>query len=454
MDKISLFALSAVDGRYKNKTTELRSCFSEYALIKKRLEIEIKWLLHLSNNKEIPELSSLDTEKNKLLSILNNFNIDEALRIKEIERQTNHDVKAIEYYLKDKLNELNLDNKILNFIHFACTSEDINNLAYALILKESYSVLTKELNSITIKIKQLAHQEAHTAMLSRTHGQPASPTTLGKEMANFYNRLQQAQTTCQSLPFYGKINGAVGNYNAHVIAYPNVNWPQIAQDFVESLGLTFNAYTTQIEPHDYIAQLAYASTQINTILLDFTRDIWGYIALNYFNLKINNQEVGSSTMPHKVNPIDFENAEGNLGVSNALLLHYATKLPISRWQRDLSDSTVLRSIGTALGHTLIAYQSLTTGINKLSVNHELISQDLNQHWEILAEPIQTIMRKHGVTNPYEKLKQLTRGENINANNFASLLKELNLPQAAYNEIKSLTPQTYIGLAKILTEKIT
>lgn len=453
MTKSSLMALSAVDGRYKTKTTQLNDCFNEYILIKQRITIEIKWLLHLSQCHEIIPLRCLQDNYKKLHAIINHFDINEALQVKKLEEKTNHDVKAVEYYLQTKFKALHINESIINFIHFGCTSEDINNLAYALMLKDSYKVLNNTINSILLKLKQLTNEHANIAMLSRTHGQPASPTTLGKEFANVYIRLSQAKKNQENITFLGKMNGAVGNYNAHQSAYPKINWLHITQTFVESLGLTFNCYTTQIEPHDYIAQLCYANVQINTILLDFSRDIWSYISLNYFTQKINTHETGSSTMPHKVNPIDFENCEGNLGVSNALLLHYATKLPISRWQRDLTDSTVLRSMGTALGHSLIAYQALRHGLNKLAINHEIIKNDLSHHWEVLAEPIQTIMRKYGISNPYEQLKTLTRGEIIDVNNINTLIEKLKLTNAAKQEIKQLKPENYLGLASELAKKI-
>lgn len=453
MTDSSLMALSAVDGRYKTKTTELNDCFNEYTLIKQRVIIEIKWLLHLSKEKAINQLKLSNNEKDTILNIINHFDINEALQIKEIERKTNHDVKAVEYYLQNKFKELKINQSIINFIHFGCTSEDINNLAYALMLKASYHVLNKTLKSILLKLKKSANDNANIAMLSRTHGQPATPTTLGKEFANVYMRLSSALNHQEGIAFLGKMNGAVGNYNAHMSAYPKINWPDVSQSFVESLGLTCNHYTTQIEPHDYIAQLCYSNAQINTLLIDFCRDIWSYISLNYFKQIIKAEETGSSTMPHKVNPIDFENCEGNLGISNALLLHYATKLPISRWQRDLTDSTVLRSIGTSLGHSLIAYQALNNGLDKLTVNQKVITDDLLRHWEVLAEPIQTIMRKYGILNPYEQLKELTRGEAINANNINKILEQLQLPKAAEQEIKQLKPDNYLGIANQLAKKI-
>ena len=415
MNLSELTALSPVDGRYAGKTTELRQYFSEFGLIKHRVLVEIRWLQALSKFADISEVPEFSSAANQTLeAILENFSEDDAQRVKDIERTTNHDVKAVEYYLKEKIANNAELNAVSEFIHFACTSEDINNLSYALMLKGGRDVLLKQIDDLNDAIKALAHTYAAIPLLCRTHGQPASPSTLGKEMANVVYRLQRQRKQIAEVEILGKINGAVGNYNAHLSAYPEINWQQFAQTFVESLGLTFNPFTTQIEPHDYIAEVFDASARYNTIVIDFCRDIWSYISIGYFKQKVIAGEVGSSTMPHKVNPIDFENAEGNMGIANAMMLHLSQKLPISRWQRDLTDSTVLRTLGVGLGHTSIAIQSTLKGISKLEVNEAAIAADLDANWEVLAEPIQTVMRRYGIEKPYEKLKELTRGQRINA----------------------------------------
>jgi adenylosuccinate lyase len=408
----SLTAVSPLDGRYGRATKSLRPICSEYGLIYFRVLVEIRWLQMLSNNSAIAEVPAFDAKTNKALeTILDNFSEADAVRVKDIEATTNHDVKAVEYFLKEKTNNLEAINKVSEFWHFACTSEDINNLSYGLILQSARNQqLLPKAEEIITAIDELTTQLADVPMLARTHGQPASPTTMGKEMANVAQRLRRQRDQIANVELLGKINGAVGNYNAHLSAYPDVDWPGVAKSFVEALGLTWNPYTTQIEPHDYIAELFDAIARFNTILIDFDRDIWGYISLGYFGQKVIEGEVGSSTMPHKVNPIDFENSEGNLGIANAILNHLSAKLPISRWQRDLTDSTVLRNVGVGIGYSILAYTSTLRGIDKLEANETRISSDLNEHWEVLAEPVQTVMRRYGIDKPYEKLKALTRGK--------------------------------------------
>lgn len=447
-----LTALSPLDGRYGNKTEQLRPIVSEFGLIFYRLFVEIRWLMALSKNEQITEVAELThEEQNFLKSLLDQFDEQEAERVKAIESTTNHDVKAIEYYLREKLSAHHTLKKLSPFIHFACTSEDINNLAYALMIKEAREqIIAPELQALIQQIDQMAQNTAQLSMLSRTHGQPATPTTLGKELKNFAVRLQLQLDDFNDIPITGKCNGAIGNYNAHIIAYPEVNWLSLSQHFVESLGLTWNTYTTQIEPHDYLAQYLNTLTICHNILIDFARDIWGYIALNYFTQQKKEHEVGSSTMPHKINPIDFENAEGNLGVCNALATHLANKLPISRWQRDLTDSTVLRNLGSVFGYAIIAYQSLTKGLSKLVPNNAVIANDLNQHWEILAEPIQTVMRRYSITDAYEQLKSLTRGEAITQAQLIAFVESLPIPCEAKKQLSQLTPSNYIGLAEKLT----
>ena len=451
----SLTAISPIDGRYAAKTASLRPVFSEYGLIYHRLLVEVRWLQTLSRTADISEVPEFSAAANALLdSIVQNFDPTQAQRIKEIERTTNHDVKAVEYYLKEQVAGHAELNAVSEFIHFACTSEDINNLSHALMLKSGRDqILLPMVNEVLEMINHLAHQFAAIPMMSRTHGQPASPTTLGKEFANVVHRMRRQLEQIAAVEMLGKFNGAVGNYNAHLSAYPDSDWPEISRQFVESMGLDWNPYTTQIEPHDYIAELFDALVRLNTILIDFSRDCWSYISIGYFTQKTVAGEVGSSTMPHKVNPIDFENAEGNLGLANAVLAHLAQKLPISRWQRDLTDSTVLRNLGTGIGHVLIALDSLKRGIGKLEVNTDAISADLEHNWEVLAEPIQTVMRRYGVEQPYEKLKALTRGQKIDAQAVREFVEALEIPAAAKQELIKLTPASYIGNAVKQAETI-
>ena len=448
MDLSSISALSPVDGRYGSKTAALRPYFSEFGLIYNRVLVEVRWLQCLAAHPQITEVSPLSAKANALLeNLIESFNETAAQRVKDIESTTNHDVKAVEYYIKEQFKD-NAELLAVNeYVHFACTSEDINNLAHGLMLKQGLEqVMLPAMQDVLSQIKQLAHDHQSQPMLSRTHGQTASPSTMGKEMANVAARLQRQLKQIKKMELLGKINGAVGNYNAHYSAYPEIDWQANAQTFVESLGLTWNPYTTQIEPHDYIAELFDAIARFNTILLDFDRDIWGYISLSFFKQKTIAGEIGSSTMPHKVNPIDFENSEGNLGIANALLQHLASKLPISRWQRDLTDSTVLRNLGVGLAHSLIAYQSTLKGISKLQLNAPRLNADLDSAWEVLAEPIQTVMRRYAIEEPYEKLKALTRGKAINAEIMADFIDTLELPQSVKDELKKLTPANYIGNA--------
>jgi adenylosuccinate lyase len=451
----SLTAISPIDGRYAAKTASLRAIFSEYGLIYHRLTVEVRWLQQLSRNADINEVPEFSAEANALLdSIVENFDPLQAQRIKEIETTTNHDVKAVEYYLKEQVADNAELNAVSEFIHFACTSEDINNLSHALMLKSGRDqILLPMLTEVLDMINCLAHQYAAIPMMSRTHGQPASPTTLGKEFANVVHRMRRQLKQIEAVKMLAKFNGAVGNYNAHLSAYPDSDWPSISQQFIESMGLTWNPYTTQIEPHDYIAELFDALARLNTIMIDFSRDCWSYISIGYFKQRTVAGEVGSSTMPHKVNPIDFENAEGNLGIANAMLTHMAQKLPISRWQRDLTDSTVLRNLGTGIGHVLIALDSLKRGIGKLEVNTAAIAADLENNWEVLAEPIQTVMRRYGVEQPYEKLKALTRGRKIDAQAVREFVEALEIPAAAKQELIKLTPASYIGNAVKQAETI-
>jgi adenylosuccinate lyase len=448
MELSNLTAISSVDGRYGRQTSSLRPIFSEFGLIRYRVIVEIRWLQALAAHegiKEVPPLSS--TAQQFLNDLITNFNETQAQRVKDIEKTTNHDVKAVEYFLKESIANMPELVAISEFFHFACTSEDINNLSYALMLKEAREqVLVAQMNAVMSAIKELAHRYAEIPMLARTHGQPASPTTLGKEMANVVYRLQRQLTQIIEVEILGKINGAVGNYNAHLSAYPDINWATFSKTFVESLGLVWNPYTTQIEPHDYIAELFDAIARFNTILLDFSRDVWSYISIGYFKQKTIAGEVGSSTMPHKVNPIDFENAEGNLGVANALFHHLASKLPISRWQRDLSDSTVLRVLGVGAAHSIIAYNSCLKGIGKLEVNENALMDDLKDAWEVLAEPIQTVMRRYSIAEPYEKLKTLTRGQSINKGTLQAFISSLEIPDAEKQRLLEMTPASYIGNA--------
>jgi len=448
MDLSALTAVSPVDGRYGSKTSALRSIFSEFGLIKCRVEVEIRWLQRLSQHEAIAEVPVFSAEANALLDgIVANFSEQDAQAIKDIEATTNHDVKAVEYFIKEKI-EVNAELKaVTEFVHFACTSEDINNLSHALMLNEGRDkVVLPYMEQVSEAIAALAHEHAELPMLSRTHGQTASPTTLGKEMANVTARMRRQIEQVKAVQMLGKINGAVGNYNAHISAYPDIDWAENAQTFIESLGLTFNPYTTQIEPHDYIAELFDAIARFNTILIDFDRDIWAYISNGYFKQKTIAGEVGSSTMPHKVNPIDFENSEGNLGIANAVLNHLAQKLPVSRWQRDLTDSTVLRNMGVGIGYSLIAYQASLKGISKLQVNEARLAEDLNNAYEVLAEPIQTVMRRFGIEQPYEKLKAFTRGQVITKEMMLDFVDSLELSQAEKDALKALTPATYTGNA--------
>jgi len=448
MDLSSISALSPVDGRYGSKTASLRPYFSEFGLIYNRVLVEVRWLQRLAQHPQITEVAPLSATANALLeALVDNFDEAAAQRVKDIESTTNHDVKAVEYYIKEQFAD-NAELQAINeYVHFACTSEDINNLSHGLMLKQGFEqVIVPEMTQVLEQIRGLAHTYQNQPMLSRTHGQTASPSTLGKEMANVAARLQRQLKQIQQVELLGKINGAVGNYNAHLSAYPEIDWQANAQIFVESLGLSWNPYTTQIEPHDYIAELFDAVARFNTILLDFDRDIWGYISMGFFKQKTIAGEIGSSTMPHKVNPIDFENSEGNLGLANAILQHLATKLPVSRWQRDLTDSTVLRNLGVGLAHSLIAYQSTLKGISKLELNAARLDADLDNAWEVLAEPIQTVMRRYAIEEPYEKLKALTRGKSIDATIMAEFIDTLELPQQVKDELKKLTPANYIGNA--------
>lgn len=449
MQLSSLTAVSPVDGRYGSKTASLRSIFSEYGLIRFRVQVEVRWLQCLAAHPEIPEIGPFSDEANTLLDkLVDDFQIEHAERIKEIERTTNHDVKAVEYLLKEQAAALPELQSVNEFIHFACTSEDINNLSHALMLSAGRDqVMLPLMHRVVAELRALAVAHADVPLLSRTHGQPASPTTMGKELANVVYRLERQIAQISAVPLLGKINGAVGNYNAHLSAYPEIDWEANAKTFIEQiLGLGFNPYTTQIEPHDYIAELFDAVARFNTILIDFDRDIWGYISLGYFKQKTIAGEIGSSTMPHKVNPIDFENSEGNLGIANAIMQHLSSKLPISRWQRDLTDSTVLRNLGVGFAHSVIAYESTLKGISKLELNAQRIAEDLDSCWEVLAEPIQTVMRRYAVPDAYEKLKELTRGKGITPQALQAFVEDLEIPAEAKQELKALTPANYIGSA--------
>jgi len=448
MDLSQLNAISPVDGRYGSKTAALRPIFSEFGLIRHRVIVEVRWLQALAANADIAEVPALGSHAERVLNdIIGNFCDQDAQRVKNIERTTNHDVKAVEYFLKEKIAGNTELEAVSEFFHFACTSEDINNLAYALMLREARSQsLLPLLDDVTKAIGALAHAWAGNPMLSRTHGQTASPTTVGKEMANVCARLQRQREQVAAIPILGKMNGAVGNYNAHLVAYPDIDWPAFSAAFIGGLGLEMNPYTTQIEPHDYMAELFDAVARFNTVLLDFCRDVWGYISLGYFRQKTVAGEVGSSTMPHKVNPIDFENCEGNLGIANALFSHFSSKLPVSRWQRDLSDSTVLRNIGVAVAHCVIAYESCLKGIGKLQLNEQRTLEDLDHSWEVLAEALQTVMRRHGIEKPYEKLKELTRDRKVNRETLLAFIATLELPPAVQAELAALTPATYTGNA--------
>ena len=455
MELNELTAISPVDGRYGSKTIALRDLFSEYGLIKHRVLVEIRWFQALASNNEIAEVPALDSDALKVLNgIVDNFSLADAERIKTIERTTNHDVKAVEYFLKEKIQGNAMLEASNEFLHFACTSEDINNLSHGLMLKAGRdTVLLPAMDEIIDCLTRQAQEFAAQPMLSRTHGQTASPTTVGKELANVVYRLRRQRELVANTEIYGKANGAVGNYNAHYSAYPDIDWPAFSQQFIESIGLRINPFTIQIEPHDYMAEMFDAISRFNTILIDLSRDIWAYISNAYFKQKTVAGEIGSSTMPHKVNPIDFENAEGNLGIANAIFNHLSLKLPISRWQRDLTDSTVLRNLGVGFAHSLIAYQSLLKGLNKLEINADVIEADLNASWEVLAEPIQTVMRRYGIENPYEKLKELTRGKSITQEAFQEFIQTLDMPEDARENLLQLTPYNYIGNAVEQTKKL-
>ncbi len=451
----ALTALSPLDGRYAGKVTALRPIFSEFGLMHNRVKVEIAWLILLADTPQIAEVPALSPAARQFLqAIADDFSEADGARIKAIEATTNHDVKAVEYFIKEKIAEHPELGAAKEFVHFACTSEDINNLAYGLMLRDAREqVLLPAIDNIIEALRALAHAQAEQPMLSRTHGQTASPTTLGKEIANVVARLSRQRQQIARVELSGKINGAVGNYNAHLTAYPDVYWQALAQGFVEGLGLVFNPYTTQIEPHDCVAEIGDALRRANTVLIDLCRDVWGYISLGYFKQKLKEGEVGSSTMPHKVNPIDFENAEGNFGIANALFEHFSTKLPISRWQRDLTDSTVLRALGTAFGHSLIALDSLAKGLGKLEVNPQRLDADLDAAWEVLAEAVQTVMRRHGLPNPYEQLKALTRGQGITRDSMRAFIETLELPEEDKQRLLELTPAGYIGAATELARAI-
>jgi len=448
MELTALTAISPVDGRYGSKVSVFRSIFSEYGLIRNRVTVEIRWLQTLAAHPQVQEVPLFSDEANAALNALvSEFGVTDAQRIKDIERTTNHDVKAVEYFIKEKIADNAELHAVTEFVHFACTSEDINNLSHALMLREGLdSGMLPVMTSVIDQIAKLAHDHAAQPMLSRTHGQTASPSTVGKELANVVHRLRRQLAQIKNVELMGKINGAVGNYNAHLSAYPDINWAKTAKTFIEGLGLIFNPYTTQIEPHDYIAELYDAVARFNTILIDLDRDIWGYISLGYFKQKTVEGEVGSSTMPHKVNPIDFENSEGNLGIANALLNHLSAKLPISRWQRDLTDSTVLRNLGVGFAHSFIAYESTLKGMSKLELNSARLDADLHQAWEVLAEPIQTVMRRYNIEKPYEKLKVLTRGKTMSAEVIQSFVSSLDIPEQAKAELMAMTPGSYTGNA--------
>ena len=456
MELNALTALSPIDGRYQDKAAALRPIFSEFGLLKYRVTVEVRWLQKLAAHTQIQEVPALSAEaSNYLDGIVANFSIEDANRIKTIERTTNHDVKAVEYFLKEKCEALPELYKINEFIHFACTSEDINNTSHALMLKTAREeVLLPEWKKVIDAVVELAERYKNIPLLSRTHGQPASPTTIGKEMANVAYRLKRQYKQLENVEILAKINGAVGNYNAHLSAYPDIDWHTFSQEFIEqSLEVTWNPYTTQIEPHDYIAEFFDCVARFNTIVIDFDRDMWGYIALNHFKQRTIAGEIGSSTMPHKVNPIDFENSEGNLGLANAIMSHLGQKLPISRWQRDLTDSTVLRNLGVGLGYALIAYASTLKGISKLEVNEQHLRDELDRNWEVLAEPIQTVMRRYGIEKPYEKLKELTRGKRVTGEAIREFISGLSLPEAEKARLKAMTPASYIGYAMELVEKL-
>ena len=455
MELSALTAISPVDGRYQNKTDVLRPIFSEYGLFRFRVLVEIEWLKKLSKNPNIKEIESFSASSISLLdNIKNNFSIDDAKQIKKIEKITNHDMKAVEYFIREKIQSDPKLKNVSQFIHFACTSEDINNLSYALMLKDAReNILLPKLQKLIIILQEMSDSYASIPMLSRTHGQTASPTTLGKEMAIYVYRALRQMKQFENIELLGKLNGAVGNFNAHFAAYPDINWMSLSKEFIEELGLTWNPYTTQIESHDYMAEYFHTLARTNTILIDLCRDLWGYISLGYFNLKPIKEEVGSSTMPHKVNPIDFENAEGNFGIADSIFEHLAMKLPTSRWQRDLSDSTVLRNAGVGIAHTIIAFDSTVAGLSKIDINKDVIHEDLKDSWEVLTEPIQTVMRRYNIDNAYEKLKELSRGQKINKKILHNFIEQLDIPDDAKSRLKELNPSNYLGNAEIQAKSI-
>ena len=455
MELSALTAISPVDGRYQNKTDVLRPIFSEYGLFRFRVLVEIEWLKKLSKNPNIKEIESFSASSISLLdNIKNNFSIDDAKQIKKIEKITNHDMKAVEYFIREKIQSDPKLKNVSQFIHFACTSEDINNLSYALMLKDAReNILLPKLQKLIIILQEMSDSYASIPMLSRTHGQTASPTTLGKEMAIYVYRALRQMKQFENIELLGKLNGAVGNFNAHFAAYPDINWMSLSKEFIEELGLTWNPYTTQIESHDYMAEYFHTLARTNTILIDLCRDLWGYISLGYFNLKPIKGEVGSSTMPHKVNPIDFENAEGNFGIADSIFEHLAAKLPASRWQRDLSDSTILRNAGVGIAHTIIAFDSTVAGLSKIDINKDVIHEDLKDSWEVLTEPIQTVMRRYNIDNAYEKLKKLSRGQKINKEILHNFIEQLDIPDDAKSRLKELNPSNYLGNAEIQAKSI-
>ena len=455
MELSALTAISPVDGRYQNKTDVLRPIFSEYGLFRFRVLVEIEWLKKLSKNPNIKEIESFSASSISLLdNIKNNFSIDDAKQIKKIEKITNHDMKAVEYFIREKIQSDPKLKNVSQFIHFACTSEDINNLSYALMLKDAReNILLPKLQKLIIILQEMSDSYASIPMLSRTHGQTASPTTLGKEMAIYVYRALRQMKQFENIELLGKLNGAVGNFNAHFAAYPDINWMSLSKEFIEELGLTWNPYTTQIESHDYMAEYFHTLARTNTILIDLCRDLWGYISLGYFNLKPIKGEVGSSTMPHKVNPIDFENAEGNFGIADSIFEHLAMKLPTSRWQRDLSDSTILRNAGVGIAHTIIAFDSTVAGLSKIDINKDAIHEDLKDSWEVLTEPIQTVMRRYNIDNAYEKLKELSRGQKINKEILHNFIEQLDIPDDAKSRLKELNPSNYLGNAEIQAKSI-
>ena len=455
MELSALTAISPVDGRYQNKTDVLRPIFSEYGLFRFRVLVEIEWLKKLSKNPNIKEIESFPASSISLLdNIKNNFSIDDAKQIKKIEKITNHDMKAVEYFIREKIQSDPKLKNVSQFIHFACTSEDINNLSYALMLKDAReNILLPKLQKLIIILQEMSDSYASIPMLSRTHGQIASPTTLGKEMAIYVYRALRQMKQFENIELLGKLNGAVGNFNAHFAAYPDINWMSLSKEFIEELGITWNPYTTQIESHDYMAEYFHTLARTNTILIDLCRDLWGYISLGYFNLKPIKGEVGSSTMPHKVNPIDFENAEGNFGIADSIFEHLAMKLPTSRWQRDLSDSTILRNAGVGIAHTIIAFDSTVAGLSKIDINKDVIHEDLKDSWEVLTEPIQTVMRRYNIDNAYEKLKKLSRGQKINKEILHNFIEQLDIPDDAKSRLKELNPSNYLGNAEIQAKSL-